>query len=358
MEGGLADIPTRYRRSGGSARGGFGDVVFCEDIHLSRRVAIKFLQDPTDIRRILDELRALLLMRSKHVVQVYDIIPSDDDLIGIVEEFIDGDDLWDNVFPRSSPENYLKTMWQIACGIADIHAAGVIHRDIKPNNMKLDAEGIVKIFDFGLARDDGPKAVTKGFIGTRGFAAPELYDGGTVAFTKAIDTYAFGATGIFLATGKLPTSLRAQPPTPVPPGTFAALPVALPPELASLFELCLHAIATSRPSMATVRDEIARHLLRDKHQALAVFNGRASYLNSGHRTARLELPSVGRIEIQYDGLRFRVSVASGEVFVNNSPVNAGMELPGSCVVALGMAQRKPSERAFITFDVSNPEVVL
>lgn len=259
----MADLPARYKPLSGPAHGGFGVVVFCEDAHLSRRVAIKFLQDPDEIRRLLDELRALLLMRSKHVVQVYDIIPADGGFVGIVEEFVDGRDLWDSVFPRSSAENYLKTVWQVACGIADIHAAGVIHRDIKPNNMKLDAEGIVKIFDFGLARDEGPKAVTKGFMGTRGFAAPEQYDVGVVAFTKAVDTYAFGATAIFLATGGLPAPLRTVPPSPVPVGTFATLPVTLPTELAALLERCLAEEPAHRPAMATVRDEIARYLLRD-----------------------------------------------------------------------------------------------
>lgn len=160
-----ANLPKRYCQTGSVAKGGFGDVLFCEDIHLQRKVAIKFLQDPADIRRLLDELRALLLMRSKHVVQVLDIIPSSTGVVGIVEEFIDGDDLWNSPLPRTSPDQYLKTLWQIAHGIADIHSADVIHRDIKPNNMKFDAEGIVKIFDFGLARDEGPTAETNGFIG-------------------------------------------------------------------------------------------------------------------------------------------------------------------------------------------------
>ncbi|QKV57946.1 MAG: protein kinase [Dechloromonas sp.] len=168
----------------------------CEDQHLQRKVAIKFLQDPaTDMRRLLDELRALLLMRSKHVVQVLDIVPSGSELIGIVEEFIDGEDLWNSKIPLS-PTQFLKTLWQIACGIADIHAFGIIHRDIKPNNMKFDPEGIVKIFDFGLARDEAYSRNER-FCWHSGIRRPELYSHSKVTFTNEVDVYAFGASAAF-----------------------------------------------------------------------------------------------------------------------------------------------------------------
>jgi serine/threonine-protein kinase len=327
------------------------------DNHLGRKVAIKFIQDEKEKKRLLDELRALLQMRSKHVVQVYDIVPGEHDSIGIVEEFVEGEDLWDSDFPCQSSEHYLKTLWQIAAGIADIHAAGVIHRDIKPNNMKLDAEGIVKIYDFGLAKDEGADAKTKGFKGTLGFAAPELFGDGTVAFTSAIDTYAFGATAIFLACKDLPPNLKKVPLQLVKGDVFSKFPITVPAELTSLLGECLAQEPSHRPWMAVVRDELARHLLRDRHQALAVYNGKPYVINAGNRSAGLDYPTVGKIEITYDGLKFLVAVATGEVYINNRPTNPGEEIPGSCVVALGGAHRG-SSRAYITFDVSKPEVVL
>lgn len=353
-------LPSRYKSVGDGACGGFSDVMYCTDTHLDRKVAIKFVQDESEKRRILDELRALLQMRSKHVVQVYDIIPDVAGNFGIVEEFIGGEDLWTSVFPCQSLDNYLKTLWQVASGIADIQATGIIHRDIKPNNIKLDAEGVVKIFDFGLARDEGPDAATQGFKGTRGFAAPELFRTGTVAFSNAIDTYAFGATAIFLAnqSHSLPQELLHLPPQSLATGFFAELPIGIPTNLCGLLEQCLATNPDDRPAMQTMRDEIARYLLRGRHQALAVYNGKASSLHSGNKTIRLEFPTVGKIEIVYDGFWFRVTVVDGEVFVNNSPARAGMELPGSCVIALGASHRKANQRAFIAFDISNPEVVL
>jgi serine/threonine-protein kinase len=353
----MVKLPDRYTQVALPASGGFSDVICCKDNHLDRKVAIKFIQDESNIKLLLKELSALLQMRSKHVVQVYDIVQGEHDSIGIVEEFVEGEDLWDSDFPRKSEGNYLKTLWQIAAGIADIHKAGVIHRDIKPNNMKLDAEWIVKIFDFGLAKDEGMKAKTKGFKGTPGFAAPELFGDATVAFTQAIDTYAFGATARFLACQDLPPSMKKSPPQPVTGGVFSKLPISIPTELTGLLDMCLSYEPTLRPSMATVRDELAKHLLRDRHQALAVYNGKPFFINAGNRSAGLDLPTIGKVEIAYDSLRFLVYVATGEVFINNSPATPGESIPGSCVVALGGAHRK-NARAYITFDVSNPEVVL
>lgn len=353
----MAHLPDRYVDTGDSKDGGMGTVIFCQDTHLDRIVAIKFIQDKRDHRRMLDELDALLKMRSKHVVQIYDVVTPAPDTIGIVQEYIEGNDLFNEPFPRASQQNYLKTIWQIAAGIADIHDAGVIHRDIKPNNMKLDHEGIVKIFDFGLAREEGAKAVTRGFVGTAGFAAPELYRA-DAKFTKAVDTYAFGATALYLALENLPDELRKMPPDLTGGSFFGATPFDLQPNLISVLDRCLLANPAERPSMEEVKKEIARHLLVDRHQALFVFRDEPSYLNASRRDVVLDLPDVGRLDITYDGFAFKVSFVSGEVRINNRVPNVGDEIPGSCVVALGDRHRRASDRVFVTFDISNPEIVL
>ncbi|MCX7094635.1 MAG: serine/threonine-protein kinase [Methylobacter sp.] len=354
----MLDLPKRYVPNGASDSGGFGSVIYCKDEHLDRPVAIKFIREDSEKHRLMDELNALMLLRSKHVVQVYDIVKGESDSIGIVEEYIDGDDLSNSPIPKTSYEYYLKTLWQIASGIADIHGAEVIHRDIKPNNMKLDKEGIVKIYDFGLSRDEGAKAVTKGFKGTFGFAAPELIASGFVAFSRAVDTYAFGATAIVLSGLGLPDALQKIPPQPLPDNFMSTLPFKLTPDLASLITACLAPNPNDRPLMTHVRDLLSRHLLHNKHQALAVHNNKPLVLNSSKRTISLRFSDVGEIVIEYDGFRFYVSAVSGEVLINNQAVSVGKEIPKSCVVALGGSHRRANERQFITFDVSNPEVVL
>ncbi|MDD2179968.1 serine/threonine protein kinase [Acidovorax sp. D2M1] len=349
-------LPDRYQISGAALAGGMGSVHPCQDAVLERKVAIKVIRDTANRRRMLDELKALLKMRSKHVVQVYDVLQLSGSDLGIVQEFIEGSDLFDDALAPTTTTAFYKQLWQIASGISDIHAVGVIHRDIKLNNMKLDPEGVVKIFDFGLARDDGPAASTVGFVGTRGFAAPELYLA-NAKFTVAVDTYAFGASALFLAMRGLPGDLMAQPPTPTAANYFTGLPFAVAPEIIQVLDQCLVAKPQDRPAMSHVRDLLARHVLFDRHQALLVFQGRALHLNAGSRSVNLSLPNMGQIQIRYDGLDFRVQSLGGDVLVNNRQLNVGDGLPGSCVIALG-AQDQGNRRRYITFDLSHPEIVL
>ncbi len=348
-------LPVRYKPISAPLPGGMGVVIPCQDTVLDRKVAIKVIQDTVNRRRMLDELKALLKMRSKHVVQVFDVIQLGHDL-GIVQEFIEGADLFDPSLAPNNTAGLYKVLWQIASGISDIHGVGVIHRDIKLNNMKIDTEGVVKIFDFGLARNDGPTAATVGFVGTRGFAAPELYVA-SAKFTAAVDTYAFGASALFMAVRGFTADLWEQPPALTGASYFSSTPFAIAPEIAKILDSCLAEWPQDRPKMSTVRDLLARHVLFDRHQALLVFQGKPSYLNSANRAVNLNLPMMGQIQIKYDGLDFRVAALGGDVYVNNQRLVVGDALPGSCVVSLG-APDQGMRRTHVTFDLSNPEIVL
>lgn len=348
-------IAGRYEVVGESIAGGMATVLPCEDTVLERKVAIKLMPRDTESRRMYDELSALFKLRSKHVVQVYDVLVLDAHL-GIVQEFIEGEDL---SAASSAPKNkteYLKLLWQIAAGIADIHEVGVIHRDIKPNNMKIDPEGVVKIFDFGLARDEGPRAETVGFVGTPGFAAPELFND-LVTFTAAVDTYAFGATALCLALGVLPKDLTRRPPVLSGGNYFSKVPFKLPKDVVSILNACLEEEPSNRPAMVDVRDLLAKHLLHNKHRALVVFESEASYLDADNPSVVLRLEPIGEIGIRYDGFDFLVDHVVGNVFINNTHVEEGDLLPGACVVALGGPELR-ANRKYITFDLSNPEIVL
>ena len=357
-------LPARYRPEGAAIPGGMGAVQICFDTVLERRVAIKFLQAGTHRRRMNDELTALLQMRSKHVVQVYDVLDLDGGSVGIVQEFIDGPDLIESLVPPASLGAYYRQLWQIAAGIADIHSLDVIHRDIKPNNMKTDPEGVIKIFDFGLARNEGPAASTLGFVGTPGFAAPELCVG-VARFTAAADTYAFGATALFLGIQGLPAHLRGVPPGAAVPTSFSAImfpahpaPEPMAADVADVLLRCLAPLAADRPPMVEVRDTLARHILYGRHQALIVYNNTPAKLDKDARVVKLNFPGVGSANVVYDGLKFFLENVTGEVMVNNRDVGEGFVIPGSCVVALGNSLRKAIDRRFITFDVSHPEIVL
>jgi serine/threonine protein kinase len=81
---------------------------------------------------------------------------------------------------------FQKILWQIAAGLSDIHRAGVIHRDIKLQNIRRDKFGIIKIIDFGLAREVGVDDKTKSITGTIGYMAPELFGTSTISFSPAV----------------------------------------------------------------------------------------------------------------------------------------------------------------------------
>ena len=355
-------LPKRYQLTPMALEGGgMSDAVICRDQHLDRLVVIKSLKQDTDPERLLDELAALQGIRSKHVVQIYDVIKNSADAIhGIVEEYLPGVDLC-LVAASLSLIDLLKTLYQIAEGISDIHGHGLIHRDIKPNNMKFDDEGCLKIFDFGLSRLENAGATTTNVVVSPGFGAPELYvagPSGKVEFTQAVDVYAFGGTAMYLAMGDLPPDLQQLPPNlPANGADFAVAADGLPGEISSLLNACLESIPANRPSMAKIRDALAKHLLKDRHRALLVSEGQRYVLDSSNRVVRLGAQGLGGLRIRYDGQRFITNEISGYVSVNNMRITDDHEIVGSCVIILGSPD-KGMRRVSITFDVAHPEVTL
>lgn len=352
---------SRYVLEGTRAAGGLGTVVVYEDTNLDRKVAVKFVNG--DHRRLLDELAALQRIRSKHVVEIFDVeFFKPGNQMGIVEEFIEGADLTDQVGKITPGHSFVRLIYQLATGLADIHAVGVIHRDIKPANVRVDREGILKIIDFNLARrrDD---AHTQGFMGTRGYAAPELYGNDTVAFDEKVDVYALGVTAWALLHGaRLPAELQNLPPRPevwkANGGGFSVAQGVVDAELLSLLLACISEDPDGRPTAAAVAERGGRVLLRGRHRALFVDEmGRAIELEAGKSTAKLT-GSHGTVTIKYDGLDFRATEVTGEVSMNNMEVVVGSTFPKGCVIALGNPTRRTKDRLFVTMDISQPEVVL
>lgn len=348
-------IPRRYRYISAD-QGGQGQVVTCFDENLQRNVAIKYFSDPNQNHRVLDEIRALQSVSSKHVVQLYDVIQDASLGTGIVLEYIDGSLLSELDLPLLTDLEALKILYQIGCGIADIHGHGFIHRDIKPKNIKRDSELVVKIFDFGLSRRTGIDDQTVGFRGSRGFAAPELYQSGPVAFTPAIDVYAYGVMAWCLLTksDSLPAELLRLPP--VVPNANLGTACAYEKEITEVIDRCLLREPTARPLMSEVTTIIAKYLVRNQHRGNVVHNNRSIEISATRKTANIT-GSTGSFDITYDGVNFSLQNVTGEVFINNQSVVNGFLLPGSCVITLGRPDRGAARR-FVTFDISHPAVVI
>jgi serine/threonine protein kinase len=347
-------IADRYEPTGGTAAGGMGEIIECIDTHLQRHVIIKRLQKGVEERRLLDEQKALAKLRSKHVVQLYDVVQLLDrpqPETAIVLEFIDGGNLEVGSFTPN--RKYIHTIWQIACGLRDIHEAGIIHRDIKPNNIRLDNEGVIKIIDFGLARSQDA-AKTRSIIGTPVFMAPELWSDRTISFDASIDVYAFGATALALLNTKTPKELAQQPPASISlPALSASLPGVSAPTV-DLLHRCLDHRPAHRPKMADVQSNLQKQLLEGQHRALVVLGINTHYLDQNNRKINVKAGTIGSLSVEYSGMDFIVSDASGAVFLNNTAAEVGHVVPGCCVITFGNAGQS---RRFVTFDVSTPEVM-
>lgn len=348
-------VPGRYSVAGSSIAGGMGEVHACTDLHLDRKVVFKILKNGEDSRRLLDEQKALLQLRSKHVVQLYDIVEVVDGGISkpaLVLEYIDGPVLCVDMFEVG--DHFLNIIWQISCGLSAIHEAGIIHRDIKPSNIVLSGGGVAKVLDFGLSRNAGVDAHTISAIGTPTFMAPELWSRDAVSFDQAVDVYAFAITILALVKNRpFPSELRKFPPAALVKGGLVHVLEGLPEEVIVLLERCLSPFPAKRPLMSLVESMLRKHLLYNKHRALLVVDEKIHELHSGSVSANIIInPSVS-ISIRYDGLGFFVVALAGPIFINNVAAVVGSELPACCVITIVVG----AERKFLTFDVSNPEVM-
>ena len=350
-------LPVRYEPTGKAyPAGGMSTAIVCRDKHLDRDVLIKALQKGVDQKRITDEIAALSSIRSKHVVEIYDVIRDDKaTAVALVEELITGDDL-DTQLPVKDEKTFLRHAYAIASGLADIHAVSRVHRDIKPNNMKFDSEGTLRIFDFGLSRDES-EASTTGTVGTIGYLAPELCVGpkDQASFTPAIDTFAFGSTALKMIRGKIPSDLRKVPPSlPCEDADFTKQKIALPEDIAGILNACLSKKPKDRPTMASVRDAIGSYLVHGRHKATIVANSNVYTLDKSNRKVKLS-GSGSSAAIEYDGIHFIITEATGAVSVNRIPCKTPHQLPESCVLIFG---DDAQGRSFASVDISYPEVVV
>lgn len=208
-------IDGKYRLLERLGAGGMGAVYLCEHVHMGRRVALKVLpiaqaEDPASLARFYREARAVARLDHPNIVRAHDI-GHEDKLHFIVLEFIDGVNLHDWVKKNGvlSVERAAHYISQAATGLQHAHQAGLVHRDIKPGNLLLDRQGVVRLLDMGLARffDDDGGAFAKEFeqgysIGTADYMAPEQTHDYRVDIRA--DIYSLGGTFYFLLAGKSP----------------------------------------------------------------------------------------------------------------------------------------------------------
>jgi WD40 repeat protein/serine/threonine protein kinase len=252
--------------------GGMGMVYHAEDVQLQRPVALKVIkpdvaQNPAARERFLREARAAAKLHSDYVVNIHQV-GEDRQVVFLAMELLEGVSLDDWLKKGRAPTlaQAARMGRQIALGLAEAHASGLIHRDIKPGNIWLDSrqQGRVKLLDFGLARGNAEEihlTHSGAIVGTPAYMAPEQARGEHV--DHRVDLFSLGVVLYRLTTGKLPfrgdntmsilTSLALD--TPQGPREINA---DIPPRMAALIERLLSKDRAHRPATAkAVADELA-----------------------------------------------------------------------------------------------------
>lgn len=207
-------VAGRYELGGSLGAGGMGRVVTARDRVLDRTVAVKLVPveqarsaDPALTARFVAEARTAARFTHRHVVTVYDAGESDGYLY-IVTEFVDGTTLAHRLAERGAlgVDESVRVGEQLLSALGAAHQAGIVHRDVKPSNVLLDANGNVKLADFGIAKrlDDLEAALTAAgeFVGTPRYVAPEQAAGQRA--TPATDLYAVGVVMYEMLSGEAP----------------------------------------------------------------------------------------------------------------------------------------------------------
>ena len=252
-------------------RGGMGEVYEAEQLQTGRRLALKVLRSrlhrPDDRARFLREGQLAASVSHPHTVYIF----GSEEIAGtpvITMELLTGGTLKDKVAVEGplAPADAAAAVLDVVGGLDAAHAAGILHRDVKPSNCFIDHEGLVKIGDFGLSistlsRDVRFELEGGGFQGTPQFAAPEQLRGEPLDLRA--DIYAVGATLYYLLTGRPPfeaTDLRdlisrvVQEPAPSPRDVRPEIP----PGLAGLVLQCLSKWPSARPQSYAVLAEALR----------------------------------------------------------------------------------------------------
>ena len=250
----------RYRVEARLARGGMATVYLATDTRLDRTVALKIAHpelavDEEFVHRFIGEARSAARLSSPSVVAVYDQ-GSDGPLHYLAMEYVPGQTLREllNQRDKLSPREALNVIEGVLTGLAVAHNAGIVHRDVKPENVLLTRSGLVKVADFGLARAAATVGYTKAgmIVGTAAYLAPEQVSA-SVSDTRS-DVYAAGVMLFELLTGRQPhtgdTPLavaykHVNEPVPPPSSLVPGLPAAID---------ALVALATSRDPELRPRD--------------------------------------------------------------------------------------------------------
>jgi len=200
----------RYQIIEELGKGGMGKVYKAQDTDLKEKVAIKLLKpeiagDKKTIERFRNELKFARKIRHKNVCQMYDL-NKEEGAHYITMEYVAGEDLKSMIrmMGQLSSGKTIFIAKQVCEGLIEAHRLGVVHRDLKPQNIMIDKDGNTRIMDFGIARSLKTKGITAAgvMIGTPEYMSPEQVEGKEV--DQRSDIYSLGVILYEMVTGRVP----------------------------------------------------------------------------------------------------------------------------------------------------------
>ncbi|MDH4220029.1 MAG: protein kinase [Nitrospirota bacterium] len=200
----------RYQIIEELGKGGMGKVYKVHDTKIKDKIALKLIKpeiakDKKTIERFSNELRLTRKIRHKNICQMFDL-GEERGTHFITMEFVEGQDLKKLI--RQTGQLAIGTTINVAkqvCdGLVEAHTSGVVHRDLKPNNIMIDADGNARIMDFGIARSLETRGITDAgvMIGTPEYMSPEQVEGKEV--DQRSDIYSLGVILYEMVTGRVP----------------------------------------------------------------------------------------------------------------------------------------------------------
>ncbi len=257
----ISETISHYRIIKELGASGMGEVYLAEDTRLGRQVALKFLPasfqyDPERRSRLLAEARATSSLRSPHIAAIYDIGEHEGTMF-LVMEYVDGELLSARL--KRSPlaiREVIDIAAQIADALAEAHAMGILHCDVKSSNLIVNERGFAKMLDFGLARADasniqevenrtkkvGEQTVMGVVVGTVSYMSPEQALGRAIDHRS--DVFSLGVVTYEMVCGRLPFEGNSS--TEVTdkiihsePAAISRLNYSVPPELERIIRKCL-----------------------------------------------------------------------------------------------------------------------
>ena len=181
----------RYVLTANLGKGGMGEVYAARDADLGRNVAVKLLPhvrtgESSPVARFLHEAKAASALNHPNIVTIYEVIHSDSHF-AIAMELVDGISLRELCGSPMPVDRVLHLGGQIARALAAAHTRGIVHCDVKPENLMVRQDGIVKVLDFGLAQDVMSRSSTSALpAGTLRYMSPEYSRGEPVSVANDI----------------------------------------------------------------------------------------------------------------------------------------------------------------------------